>query len=176
MDNAITGFALKSGKVRRAHRPLALLAVLGLFLVSSHNAVASGYGMAGCGLGSLIFKDQRGPVQILSATTNDFYWNQTSAMSSGTSNCNESAGTDVALYIEINRPQLAKDMARGEGETLAGLLKVMGCSNQDSLSSVLQNNYGEIFSPDHKLSTDVSKSINATIHREHLANSCRALG
>ncbi len=59
--------------------------LIGHSVDKSNNAA---YGMAGCGLGSILFgeTENRGG-QILAATTNGIYGNGTFAMSSGTSNC-----------------------------------------------------------------------------------------
>ena len=48
------------------------------------------YGTAGCGLGSLVFGDQPGIIQIVAATLNGI-GGQTFAITSGTSNCGEAA-------------------------------------------------------------------------------------
>jgi hypothetical protein len=113
-----------------------------------------GYGMAGCGLGSIIFGEKTGPIQILAATTNDIYGNQTFGITSGTSNCTDSSnGNTAELFITANREALEKDMARGSGETLSGLSTVMGCSNTQALGTKLQRNYGTIF-PSKAVSTD----------------------
>ena len=49
----------------------------------------STYGTAGCGLGSMIFGDQKGAIQILAATTNSIFGTQTFGITTGTSNCGE---------------------------------------------------------------------------------------
>src|SRR3954469_775685 len=77
----------------------------------------STYGLAGCGLGSMVFGDQKGSIQILAATTNSTFGSQTFGITSGTSNCVDSGpGTSGArIFIEGNREALAKDAARGSG-------------------------------------------------------------
>ncbi len=52
-----------------------LLVTIGMMLLSP-SAFAAGYGEAGCGLGSLIFGTQPGPIQVLAATTNSTANNQ----------------------------------------------------------------------------------------------------
>jgi hypothetical protein len=105
------------------------------------------FGMAGCGLGSLLFGDDPGKVsQILGATTNGTSGNQTFGITSGTSNCDPKSGPAGAkLYIETNREALAKDAARGSGETLSGLVALAGCRDAGSTGSALQRNFGTIF-------------------------------
>ena len=125
-------------------------------------AQAAKYGMAGCGVGSLIFEDRPGKVQILAGTTND-YFVQSSSISSGTSNCVEmNSRAEASLYITVNQEALAKDISRGAGETLTGLAQVLRCSNADELGNILQRNYSKLF-PSPKGSMNLSDSIEQTV-------------
>lgn len=91
-----------------------------------------GYGLAGCGLGSVVFGQKPGMIQVFAATTNGIGYNQSFGLSSGTSNCGESSQARAAAeYIEINKVTLENDMARGQGETMATLSKVLGCKNEN---------------------------------------------
>jgi len=121
-----------------------------------------GYGMAGCGLGSIIFGQDPGKVQIIAATTNQTWYNQTFAISSGTSNCQDDAGSHAAnlnVYIEANKLALAKDVSRGGGETLEGLSEILGCKDTKVLGVRLQKKYQAIFSSQNVESNQVSASI-----------------
>ena len=113
---------------------------------SLHDQMSSGYGLAGCGLGSMIFGAKPGMVQVIAATTNGFYSNQTFGITSGTSNCDiPQMGLEAATYIEINKETLKKDAARGQGETLEDLAGILKCENQLEFDSILQKNYSDIF-------------------------------
>jgi hypothetical protein len=112
----------------------------------SHQGSGS-YGMAGCGLGSLVFGDKPGMVQIVAATVNNIISPQTFAISSGTSGCGKGAQSSAAVYIETNKVALQKDAARGEGETLAGLAEIMGCSDKGAFGRQLQTAYPKVFVP-----------------------------
>ena len=106
------------------------------------------YGAAGCGLGSMAFGSQPGAVQILAATTNGLFGTQTFGITSGTSNCGKSVfaleGTKV--FIEGNREALAKDAARGSGETIVALRNIAACgADAQALGSALQANFGDLF-------------------------------
>ena len=91
-----------------------------------------GYGMAGCGLGSIVFGQEPGMVQVVAATTNNWIVPQTFAISTGTSNCGASGKMQRASqFIEINKVALDNDLARGTGETITSLGQVMGCTNSD---------------------------------------------
>ncbi|MEY4616038.1 MAG: hypothetical protein RJB66_998 [Pseudomonadota bacterium] len=105
-----------------------------------------GYGLAGCGLGSVIFGAKPGMIQIVAATSNDIYSNQAIGISFGTSNCDISEmGMEAVSYIEINRETLKKEAARGQGETLQDLAGIFNCRNQSGFEEVIHQNFSEIF-------------------------------
>jgi hypothetical protein len=99
-----------------------------------------GYGMAGCGLGSVVFGQEPGLVQIVAVTLNQTGY-QTLAITSGTSNCGESGKQARAKqFINVNKEALSNDIARGSGDSVASLAEVMGCQNTD-FSTQLRKNY-----------------------------------
>ncbi len=115
-------------------------------LLALSNGYAAHYGMAGCGVGALVFKDQPGKIQIVAATLNNFVSPQTSAITSGTSGCYEENSSSAKLdYIEINKVSLKSDAARGNGETLSGLSTLLGCQNSGLFHSEVKTNYNAIF-------------------------------
>ncbi len=150
---------------------LALLA--GVFIASS--ASAANYGMAGCGLGALIFPNDNTKLQILSGYLNWVGWNQTFAMTSGTSNCVDSGASASAMYIAVNQESLKKDIARGEGESLNGLSQILNCSNPVALNATLQQHYATIFPSNEVKSEVVNKNIQSLIHSsKELNGTCTA--
>jgi Protein of unknown function (DUF3015) len=109
-------------------------------------AAKSGYGNAGCGLGSLLFEPSNGFSQVFAATTNGT-GTQTFGISSGTSHC-DGAGYQpgsAAAYIQTNRAALAKDIARGKGATLAGLSELAGCKDSRAVGKKLRRQFKTIF-------------------------------
>lgn len=143
--------------------------------LGSANAFAAHYGTAGCGIGSLVFNDQPGKIQILAATLNDLISPQTSAITSGTSGCYEDGGREEAsLFITINRASLAKDISRGNGETLDNLSHLLKCEDSEKLGSALRQSYDSIFPSSDVSASDVNKSIDQTIlNNRELAQSCK---
>lgn len=120
--------------------------IISLVTVFSSLVIAKPYGDAGCGLGNQIFgKDDN---QVLAATTNGSSYTQFFGISSGTSGCVDDGAMaqnkQVPAFIEVNKVALATDAARGEGETLAGLAQLMGCS-MDQLAPAMKANYNQIF-------------------------------
>lgn len=115
------------------------------------------YGMAGCGLGSVVFADKPGMIQIVAATLNGTSMNQSFGLTFGTSNCAEKeAEARASDFIEVNKVALENDLVRGDGEVVASLQRVMGCVNND-FSSQLRNNYSVGLSAD-ELTFVASKS------------------
>lgn len=121
-----------------------LSAILALGLALSFNANAQGkkkslhdqftgqgYGVAGCGLGSIVFGEKGGMIQVVAATLNST-GGQTFGITTGTSNCGESGKSARAnQFIEVNKVSLENDLARGAGESIVALSEVMGCRNAD---------------------------------------------
>jgi hypothetical protein len=90
------------------------------------------YGMAGCGLGSLIFGPINQPgAQVLAATTNGTFATQTFGITSGTSNCVSGgvvrAEREQAAFAELNFSDLKQNMAAGGGEYLKSFATLLGC-------------------------------------------------
>lgn len=103
-----------------------------------------GYGMAGCGLGSVVFGPKKGMIQVVAATLNGTGY-QTIAISSGTSNCSEpGVFARTNQYIETNKVALENDIVRGNGETLASLSEVMECQSSD-FAPMMKKNYVAAF-------------------------------
>lgn len=121
-----------------------------------------GYGVAGCGLGSIAFGPKSGPIQIVAATLNGI-GGQTFAITTGTSNCDiPTMGHQAAVFVEVNREILAKDSARGQGETVEGLAALLHCSDSKALGHDMQSNFEQIFKKEND-SYDAVRAILSTI-------------
>lgn len=138
------------------------LLTLGLLLAGTA-AQAAEYGAAGCGLGSMAFKDQPGMIQIVAATLNGTAANQTFGITTGTSNCGPGVfNSQMDIFVDSNKVALSNDAARGQGETIAVLSSMMGCSDAAVVGSTLKSNYSEIFA-DENDSHAISKAIQAKL-------------
>lgn len=151
------------------------LVIILFALVWGGSAEAANWGMAGCGLGAVVFKDKPGKIQIVAATTNNIVSPQTSAITSGTSNCfEEDSKEEAKLYINLNQEALKKDIARGQGETLQGLSQILQCEDCEVLGSTLQTSYLTIFPSSTTSVEEISSSIETLIHsNEALSRSCK---
>jgi hypothetical protein len=103
----------------------------GALLMAFGTATSAMYGTAGCGLGSLLFGNQKGFIQLLAATTNLIEFNQTIAITTGTSNCTEDGvaliDRERALFAEANFEPIKQEIAMGKGENVDVLASLYGC-------------------------------------------------
>ena len=156
------------------------VAVIGLLALGASQAKAAAYGTAGCGLGSIVFGDDPGIVQIFAATTNATFGTQTFGITTGTSNCVDSgrhASIDQEAFIKMNYASLMRDAAAGKGEYLSAFATLLGCEApaHNELFKVAQANHSAIFTDDAQPNA-VLDSMKATAKQdETLRNSCTRL-
>ncbi|EKO3626453.1 DUF3015 family protein [Vibrio metschnikovii] len=128
-----------------------LFAVAALVALPFSNAVMADSDI-GCGVGTMIFDGKEGKVfKVLGATTNGTSGNQTFGITFGTLGC-DGTGTinsaqKLALFIDGNLDNLARDIARGEGETLATLSEVWGiqASDKAAFNQLAKENFANVF-------------------------------
>ena len=118
----------------------------------------------GCGLGSLIIKNQNTVVlQVLAATTNGTSGNQTFGITSGTSNCDKPSNfvsnDKLNKFVSENMDELAMDISAGQGETLTTVAKLMNVEDTKAFSSKLQANFTNIYTSENVTSANVIDSI-----------------
>ncbi len=128
------------------------------------------YGMAGCGLGSLLFgTDNSKGMQILAATTNGTIGSQTFGITSGTLNC--TSGGVVALqreqaaFAEVNFQDLKRNMATGGGEFVASFATLLGCDDQgkQAFAQMGQDRYEVIFASAKTTPMEMLSNVKAEI-------------
>ncbi len=153
-----------------------LVAMTGTLSTASSPVHARAYGSAGCGLGSLIFEPSTGFTQVFAATTNGTLGNQTFGITSGTSNCAGGSGGSASAkaFVETNRVALAKDIARGRGETIDGLSKLAGCRAPSAVGSSLQQRFDQIFTDASASDSDVGDHVIEAL-RSDASLACSAL-
>jgi hypothetical protein len=160
---------------------VAFVVVVGIALDEAEAQVRGNqYSMAGCGLGTLVFRNDEDRVkQILAATTNGTFGNQTFAITTGTLNCNPGGGPRgrvASLFIDVNREALVKDAARGGGETIEHLSAIMGCPDATAVGAALQQNFQAVFAADELSGDQIAAKIFHTIKEDPaLSSSCRSL-
>jgi hypothetical protein len=120
-----------------------------------------GYGVAGCGLGSIVFGAKPGMIQVVAATLNG-WGGQTFAISTGTSNCDiPESGQQAAVFIEVNKEIVRKEAARGEGETIKALAGILNCGSEQDLGAELKGQYDRYFGKDVDTYETVRRIINS---------------
>jgi hypothetical protein len=144
---------------------LALTSVNAFAAAKTHSPMTSpgsSYGMAGCGLGSLVFKEND-KSQILAATTNGTFGTQTFGITFGTSNCPENptmaSKEQVETFIAANQHSLQTDMARGNGETLNGLGHLMGAIDMNAFNTQMKSHYSQIFAQTNMSAKQVTENL-----------------
>lgn len=156
-----------------------ITAVFASVVFASAAASAAPYGMAGCGLGSIVMGSDGN--QILAMTTNGVAGSQFFGIILGTSNCSGGGDASAALnqdaFVRTNYANLMNDAARGEGAYLSAYATVLGCdaSVHTELFSLTQQNHESIFPAD--ATPDSSLNVTKDLMRQNtkLASSCSAI-
>jgi Protein of unknown function (DUF3015) len=153
--------------------------LLGAVLFAASAAHAQGYGVAGCGLGSLIFKDNTTGPQILAATTNPLFGIQSFAITSGTLNCAAGgvikAQREQAAFAEVNFQDLKRNMAAGGGEFLTSFATLLGCEDaaKPALARMTQAKYESILPTEKTSPMEMLAGVKAQMKTDPaLAGSC----
>jgi hypothetical protein len=150
-----------AGKQHVQHRQLLLeermmkkaMLVAALAMAPAFAMAAGENNIGSCGWGSKLFDGQSGLVpQVLGATTNGTFGNQTFGITSGTSGCTQDGTVKstwkTAMFIDGNKEQLARDMSKGSGETLDTLATLIGvrAEHRAAFNRVAKDNFARIFS------------------------------
>jgi hypothetical protein len=124
----------------------------------------------GCGLGYLLFQGQKGLVpQVLAATTNGTFGNQTFGMTTGTSGCSQdglvSREHETAVYAQATIENLSQEMAQGQGEHLASLATLMGVPAElhASFFQLTQQHYVTLFPTEQNDATQMLTALKAVL-------------
>ena len=132
----------------------------------SSAAIAGVNSQTGCGLGSMIIKDDSTALMLaLQATTNGTSANQTFGITSGTSGCKK---TKIVMneraeeFVASNMDQLAKEIAMGHGESVDTLAELLAVEDKEAFASALQSNYNSIYSADDVKMAEVLDTISAS--------------
>lgn len=121
------------------------------------------FAQPGCGVGAMIWKGQSGIApHVLAATTNGSFGNQTFGMTTGTLGCNTNeAVQSMAMYMNNNVNNVARDMSRGQGENLTTVAVLLGVQPQDraTFDQVMQAHFNTIFPSANTTSNEAVDNI-----------------
>ncbi|MEJ2499660.1 MAG: DUF3015 family protein [Campylobacterales bacterium] len=117
----------------------------------------------GCGLGSMIIKDDSTAIMLaLQATTNGTSGNQTFGITSGTSGCKKTKfvmNERAEDFVAANMDQLAKEVAMGHGESVDTLAELLKVEDKATFAASLQKNYNSIYTSADVKMADVLDNI-----------------
>ncbi|MDF1878629.1 DUF3015 family protein [Sulfurimonas sp. SAG-AH-194-C20] len=143
-----------------------LLVSLAAVAALSTLAVAGGNSQTGCGLGSMIIKDNSSALMLaLQATTNGTSGNQTFGITSGTSGCKKTKlvmNERAAEFVASNMDTLAKEISVGHGESVDTLAELLNVEDKAVFASALQSNYNKIYASQSVKMADVLDNISTT--------------
>jgi len=162
-------------------KKLGMLAIVGTF-VAMQGGVALAAGTPdtgpGCGLGKLAFQNYPNAktkgVQILMATTNGLFGNQTFGMSTGTLGCTDDgrwwAEQKATMFAELNTDALAQEMAQGSGEHLASMATLLGVPQpqHEVFFAMAQGRYAVLSSTGDMSGAAMVKTLNEGISADPL--------
>lgn len=140
--------------MKRFTMVVALLALSFMVVGSAFAFTPKPYGAAGCGLGGMVIGDEPGPIQLVATFLNGLCGNQTFGITSGTLECDSPKGgkkraqNDVLKeFVVANMDNLAKDIARGQGETLTTFAELMEipAADRPAFYQKLQANFAAVF-------------------------------
>ena len=133
---------------------VAVMSLMLVFAVSTAFAAGSARTNTGCGLGTMLFKnnnDNSTLLQAFQATTNATFGNQTFGITSGTSECSTPAkfvkNDRLNEFMLANMDNLAKEIAMGKGETLEAFAELLQipAEKRPEFYQKLQANFAKIF-------------------------------
>jgi hypothetical protein len=149
LNAAINLLILKGFNMKKALSKVALALSLTVMAVSGAQA-SSTQDAAGCGVGTMIFKDQHGLIFNLLATTTNGILFGTISQTFGILNCPADASVSgkIASFIDFNKQQLVVEVAQGKGDHLAALVEMYGVKQADRQAAIaaLKANQVAIFS------------------------------
>lgn len=141
------------------------LSIVAAMTVFAGSAIAGGNTQTGCGLGAQVIKNPNSAVMYaLQATTNGTSGNQTFGITSGTLGCKKVKfvmNERAQEFVASNMDSLAKDISRGQGESLTTLAELLNVKDKAAFFAALQSNYNSIYANSQVEMADVLDSVSA---------------
>ena len=155
----------------------ALYAVVAVAALSSA-ALAKNQNDAGCGLGSMLFKEDKPVHQILAATTNGTFGNQTFGITTGTLGCTSGglmkASKEREVFVASNFRALERELAAGQGEYLSSLSALSGCK-AEPFAALAKARYEKLLPSASTTPSELLKNIDQEILSDRsMAKACGA--
>ena len=119
----------------------------------------------GCGVGTEVWKGQKGlGPKVLASFTNALTF-QSISITFGLLNCNGqdtvTADAELRRFAATHLDRIAREMATGGGESVDALAFLMGVPEQDrdAFAALSQSHFGELFSGDHATAGDMLDAL-----------------
>ena len=147
--------------------------VFGMMSSGAAFAAGSSQNNTGCGLGSMLLGDASKDsilLQACAATTNGTFGNQTFGITSGTSDCKQPSkfvnNERLKEFVVANIDSLAKDIAKGQGESLDTVAELMNIPSEKRamVYAQLQVNFSNIFTSERVEAADVIDNIASVVN------------
>lgn len=128
-------------------------------------ARAGGQNDAGCGLGSMLFHEQKPPHQIIASVTNQLA-SQSFAITTGSMGCTSGglikASKERSVFTATNYRALEREMAAGKGEYLTSLAALSGCKS-DEFSTFAKIRYEKLIPSEKTTSVELLNNLDKEI-------------
>ena len=137
------------------------LIALGAFLALGLGAPAHADNDVGCGIGTNLMKGKSGLVSHVLASCTNAYTLQSVSLTFNMFGCDSkgkvTADAELRKFAATNIDQLARDMARGEGETLAAFAELLAvpADQQAAFGSFTQAHFLDLFPNDGVTSNEM---------------------
>jgi len=143
-----------------------LLSAIAIATIASVNLVAANT-QTGCGLGAQVIKNPDSAVMYaVQATINGTSGNQTFGITFGTLGCKKVKfvmNDRAQEFVASNMDSLAKDISKGQGESLSTLAELLEVKNKSAFYAALQSNYNSIYANSQVEMSDVLGSVSSSI-------------
>jgi len=143
-----------------------LLSTIAIATIGSVSLVA-GNTQTGCGLGTQVIKNPDSAVMYaFQATTNGTSGNQTFGITFGSLGCKKVKfvmNDRAEEFVAANMDSLAKEMAKGQGESMDTLAELLKIKDKSAFFAALQSNYTSIYLNSKVEMSDVLGSVSVSI-------------
>ena len=143
---------------------------------SSAPAAAESYGgapwgMAGCSIWNYVIKEKdQGPQIGVWALEHIVFGVQPNCVDQG----KMSAQNEQEVFVNVNMASLQKEAAQGQGDHLATLAEIFGCSDKGAFAQMSQNRYEAIFT--NEKPADIVQSYKNELKTSKMSAACSRAG
>lgn len=136
-------------------------------LVLSIGAQAAGQNDAGCGLGSMVFKEQKPVHQIVASALNQLA-SQSFGITTGTMGCTSGglikSSKEREVFVATNMKALERELASGQGQYASSLAALSGCgAKSDAFLTMSKARYEKLFPSERTEAIELIENLDKEI-------------